>query len=189
MRACLLTICGVISLILCLFEERPCYADDRKSRPFNCEYVDYNGWKIIDLQLMNISSNQKKTIFSEMPLKVGDIFSTETLCQSLSFIYNKKVYEEIKLEFIEEDQGIKIQIIPIPYLVFSDISIKGNKFIGVERLRRSTRVMKGRRISSTTLDSMKDSLEEVYLSEGFLDVKIDVNIYKRDFISKADSRV
>jgi len=130
---------------------------------------------IDDIQIEGLEKIQAGTVFTYLPLKVGDTFDTDNSSDVIHQLYKTGFFHGIELE--RKGQILIIKVIERPSI--ASINIEGNKDIKTEQLTEALKaagIAKGRVFNRSVLTRMENELRQQYFSQGKYNIKIDVEI-------------
>ncbi|MFN2273358.1 MAG: outer membrane protein assembly factor BamA, partial [Anaerolineales bacterium] len=128
---------------------------------------------IDDIQVEGLERIQPGTVFTYLPLKVGDTFDTENSPEIIHELYKTGFFQSIELD--RKGRILVIKVVERPSI--ASINIEGNKDIKTDQLLDALKgvgIAKGRVFNRSVLVRMEIELQQQYFSQGKYNIKIDV---------------
>ncbi len=142
---------------------------------FSSAVVQAEQFIIDDIQIEGLEKIQAGTVFTYLPLKVGDTFDTDNASEVIHQLYKTGFFHGIELE--KKGQILIIKVVERPSI--ASINIEGNKDIKTEQLIEALKnagIAKGRVFNRSVLTRMENELRQQYFSQGKYNIKIDVEV-------------
>jgi outer membrane protein insertion porin family len=127
-----------------------------------------------DIQLVGLERIQAGTVFTYLPLKVGDAFDTDSASEVIHTLYKTGFFQTISVS--RQDNVLILTFTERPAI--SSINIEGNKDIKTEQLEEALKavgIAKGRVFNRSVLERMEIELRQQYFSQGKYNVSVDVS--------------
>jgi outer membrane protein insertion porin family len=128
---------------------------------------------IDDIQVEGLEKIQAGTVFTYLPLKVGDTFNTDGAPEIIHELYKTGFFQSIELD--RKGRVLIIKVVERPSI--ASINIEGNKDIKTDQLLEALKgvgISKGRVFNRSVLVRMEIELQQQYFSQGKYNIKIDV---------------
>jgi len=137
--------------------------------------VQAEQFEVDDIQLVGLERIDPGTVFTYLPLKVGDTFDTRDTPELIRELYKTGFFHTIEV-------GRKGRILVVEFSerpAISSINIDGNEDIKTEQLEQALKavgIAKGRTFNRSVLQRMEIELRQTYFAQGKYNVNIDVDI-------------
>lgn len=138
------------------------------------------GHVIKDIRLEGISRTEAGTVFSHLPIRVGDTYSPELGAESLRSLYASGMFQDVQLDMDGNVLVVRVQERPtVANIHTTGISEFDAK--GVEKSLRDVGLAEGFIFDRAVLDRAVQELRRQYLSRGrySADVKVTVTPVER----------
>lgn len=139
------------------------------------------GHVIKDIRLEGISRTEAGTVFSHLPIRVGDTYSPELGAESLRSLYASGMFQDVQLDMDGNVLVVRVQERPtVANIHTTGISEFDAK--GVEKSLRDVGLAEGFIFDRAVLDRAVQELRRQYLSRGrySADVKVTVTPVERN---------
>ncbi len=126
---------------------------------------------IKDIRIEGIQRTEPGTVFSYLPIRVGDTFTDDAASQSLRALYGTGFFKDVRVE--AEGDVVIISIEERPSIAALDIS--GNKEFESDVLKKALRevgLADARIFDRSILDRAEQEIKNQYLSRGKYGVKV-----------------
>ena len=136
---------------------------------------------IKDIRLEGISRTEAGTVFSHLPIRVGDTYSPELGAESLRSLYASGMFQDVQLDMDGNVLVVRVQERPtVANIHTTGISEFDAK--GVEKSLRDVGLAEGFIFDRAVLDRAVQELRRQYLSRGrySADVKVTVTPVERN---------
>ena len=137
--------------------------------------------RIKDIRLEGISRTEAGTVFSHLPIRVGDTYSPELGAESLRSLYASGMFQDVQLDMDGNVLVVRVQERPtVANIHTTGISEFDAK--GVEKSLRDVGLAEGFIFDRAVLDRAVQELRRQYLSRGrySADVKVTVTPVERN---------
>jgi outer membrane protein insertion porin family len=127
-----------------------------------------------DIQLEGLERIQAGTVFTYLPLKVGDTFETDNASDVIHTLYQTGFFQTISVS--RQGNILVLKFTERPAI--ASINIEGNKDIKTEQLEEALKavgIAKGRVFNRSVLERMEIELRQQYYSQGKYNVSVDVS--------------
>lgn len=118
-----------------------------------------------DIRVEGVQRIEAGTVFSYLPLKVGDQVNDEKAAQAIRSLYDTGFFSDVRLEYDHDVLVVVVQERP----AISKVEINGSKEFSKEQLQealKSTGLAEGRIYDKSLLDKAEKELKRQYLSKG-----------------------
>jgi outer membrane protein insertion porin family len=109
-------------------------------------------------------------------LKTGDLYSGTAIRQSLSLLYLKGIYKDIRVEAVPDNGGLRITYILVPITVVEKLVIDGNSSVSNDAIRDAAPRIEGKELNEEKFPSLRADILELYQAEGFYDTAVDFRV-------------
>ncbi len=124
-----------------------------------------------DIRVEGIQRTEAGTVFSYLPVKVGDTMNDERAAAAIHALYATGFFKDVRLE---EDHGVLlVQVIERPAI--ASIAIEGVKEFPKDKLLESLKsigLAQGRILDRSTLDKAEQELKREYVANGKYGVEV-----------------
>jgi outer membrane protein insertion porin family len=165
-KNCFLT----ILVLFCFFIILPLNhvdADNGVQLPSEEVILEIEGQYIEEVQLEGIVTNDVLSIRSVLNTKAKSKFSQETIDDDIKSLYNLEVFDDIKVDVEEKDEGLVVTFIFFELPVIRDIIIKGNKKVAKRLIREEILLVPGSVIREQDILSDVQAIVDLYERKGF----------------------
>ncbi|MFH1449848.1 MAG: outer membrane protein assembly factor BamA [bacterium] len=128
--------------------------------------------KVTEIGVKGNKILSQEAILAVVKTTVGDPLSKKLLTKDIKEIFNLNIFDEVKVDLLEEKEGIKINFIVVEKPTIKEIKFLGNKEITQEKLKENFTLIEGDLYDENKLKELIGRLENLYRSEGFYYVKI-----------------
>ena len=142
------------------------------------------GHVIKDIRLEGISRTEAGTVFSHLPIRVGDTYSPELGAESLRSLYASGMFQDVQLDMDGNVLVVRVQERPtVANIHTTGISEFDAK--GVEKSLRDVGLAEGFIFDRAVLDRAVQELRRQYLSRGrySADVKVLLQRFSKSVLS------
>lgn len=139
-------------------------------------FYSFNSWAsepfiVKDIRVEGIQRTEAGTVFSYLPVKVGDLLDEEKAADAIKALYATGFFKNVKLK--SENSVLIVQLEERPAI--AEISINGAKEFEEEKLKEGLKqagLSESRIFSRSLLDRAEQELKRQYISRGKYAVKI-----------------
>ncbi len=128
-----------------------------------------------DIELQGLGRIEPGTVFTYLPIEVGDRFGTRRSGEIVRALYDTGFFDDIELRRRGDVLIVKVTERP----AINDITFEGNEDISDEDLTealRSVEIAKGRVFNRSVLERLKNELKQQYLARGKYNANIETRI-------------
>ena len=118
-----------------------------------------------DIRIEGIQRTEAGTVFSYMPVKVGDIMTDDKAAAAVKALYGTGFFKDVRLEYEKDVLVVVIEERP----AISQIDITGNKEFDLDNLKKGLReigLAEGRIYDRALLEKAEQELKRQYLTRG-----------------------
>lgn len=134
--------------------------------------------KVIEVEVTGNEILSKEAILEAVETTVEKPFSKRILTKDVKKIYSLGMFEEVKVDLIEEEEGVKVNFIVVEKPTIEAIEFLNNVEIKEEKLREEYTLIEGDLYDEVKLRESVDKLENFYRQEGFYYIKIEPEVNK-----------
>ncbi len=130
---------------------------------------------VTDIRVNGLQRVSAGTIFSVLPISVGDDVEEKQLAQAARTLFKTGFFDDIQL--LRDGEVLVIQVTERPSI--SEITFDGNKSIKTEDLRKGLSEMgmqEGQVFQRATLERLTIELKRQYVSQGRYGVQVDADV-------------
>lgn len=138
-----------------------------------------NSITIRDIEVRGLERISPGTVFTYLPVDVGDEFDLARAPEILRGLYKSGFFDDIELGLEDDVLVVKVKERP----AIASINFEGNKAIETEQLNealKSSGIAVGRVFDRSVLDRLKHELRQQYFARGKYNVKIDTEVEKKE---------
>lgn len=129
------------------------------------------GHIIKDIRLEGIARTEPGTVFSHLPIRVGDSYSPELGAQAMRSLYASGLFKDVELDMDGNVLVVRLQERPsVAEIATTGITEFDKK--GVEKSLRDVGLAEGRIFDRSTLERATQELRRQYLSKGHYSVAV-----------------
>ena len=124
-----------------------------------------------DIRVEGLQRVEPGTVFSYLPVKVGDTFTDEKGADSIRALFNTGFFKDVK---VEADNGVLVVIVDERPTI-SKIEFTGMKEFDKDAIIKSLRIVgvgEARYYDKALIDKAEQELKRQYISKGFYDCEI-----------------
>lgn len=128
-----------------------------------------------DIEVEGLERIAPGTVFTYLPLKVGDSFDERQSADIVRALYKTGFFEDVELRRRDDVLIVLVEERP----AIADIRFSGNKDIPKDQLEEALRqvgITKGRVFNRSVLERLERELRQQYFSRGKYNVEIDVTV-------------
>ena len=136
-----------------------------------CNAFAVDAIQIKDIRIEGLQRVEPGTVFSYLPVKVGDTFTDEKGAESIRALFNTGFFKDVK---VEADNGVLVVIVDERPTI-SKIEFTGMKEFDKEAIIKSLRIVgvgEARYYDKALIDKAEQELKRQYISKGFYDCEI-----------------
>ncbi|WP_237134006.1 outer membrane protein assembly factor BamA [Pseudohongiella sp. O18] len=133
------------------------------------------GFEITDIRIDGLQRISPGVMFSLLPVSIGDYFEPGMAAQVIRAITESQYFEEV--EVAREDGVLLITVLERPSV--SEINISGNRVLQTEDILRnmeSAEIVEGGIFTRSTLEAIRQGIQEVYSSRGRYGTTVDIEV-------------
>jgi outer membrane protein insertion porin family len=131
----------------------------------------FEPFQVKDIRVEGIQRTEPGTIFSYLPVKVGDTLTEDKVAQAVRSLYATGFFKDVRLE--ADGNVLVVSVVERPAI--SEINFVGQKEFEKDKLRdalKQTGLSQGRIFDRSLLDKAEQELKNQYLSRGKYGVEI-----------------
>lgn len=132
-----------------------------------------------DIEVRGLERISAGTVFTYLPIDVGDEFDLERAPELLRGLYKSGFFSDIDLGVEGDVLVIKVKERP----AIASINFEGNKAIETEQLNEALKgsdISKGRVFDRSVLERLEHELRQQYFARGKYNVKIDTEVEEKE---------
>ncbi|MBP8285183.1 MAG: outer membrane protein assembly factor BamA, partial [Chromatiaceae bacterium] len=136
-------------------------------------------FKVTDIRIEGLQRISAGTVFSLLPVKIGDSTTDEVTAKSIRALYASGFFEDVKVERDGTVLVVTVQERP----AVSEIILTGYKDIDEEALRAALKeigLAEGRVFNKSILDRIEQELKNQYFSRGKYGIEIQTTVSPLD---------
>lgn len=137
--------------------------------------VHAQSFVVQDIEVEGLERIAPGTVFTYLPLKVGDEFEEKQSAEVIRALYRTGFFENVELR--RRDDVLVVFVTERPAI--ADIRFSGNKDIPKDQLEEALQqvgISKGRVFNRSVLERLERELRQQYFARGKYNVKIDVEV-------------
>ena len=130
-----------------------------------CGAQEFRPFTVKDIRIEGVQRTEPGTVFSYLPLKVGETLTEEKAQQALRALYATGFFKDVRLEAEGEVLVVTVEERP----AIAQVDFSGVSEFPVDALRqalRDTGLGEGRIFDRATLEAAEQELKRQYLSRG-----------------------
>lgn len=113
-------------------------------------------------------------------LKAGDPYSGPAVRQSLSLLYLKGIYKDVRVEAVPENTGLRLTYVLVPIIVVEKLVIKGNSSVSTDAIREAVPRIEGKELHEDKFPLLQADILALYQAEGFYNTVVDFQVEALD---------
>ena len=132
-------------------------------------------FKVTDIRIEGLQRISAGTVFSLLPVKIGDSTTDEVTAKSIRALYASGFFEDVKVE--REGTVLVVTVQERPTV--AEIILSGNKDLDEEQLRAALKeigLAEGRVFDKAILDRIEQELKNQYFSRGKYGVEVQTTV-------------
>ena len=137
--------------------------------------VAQNSLPISDIRVEGLQRISSETVFSALPISIGDRVSTRTVANASRALFGTGNFDDIQIGM--DGDVLVVRVVERPAI--SGINLEGNKALATEALLdglKNAGLAEGQVFKRSTLDGMKMELTRQYVSQGRYDASIETDV-------------
>ena len=141
---------------------------------------------VSDIIIVGNNRIDNKYIMDKIKTTVGDYYSDSTTEQDYEKLMESGEFDSVKIEQITENEKVVVTYRVREKSIINSISITGEKNI---KLKKIEKAIKSKALAPLSLDLIKNDIErirELYLNNGYADVKVNYLIEETDKPGEVD---
>jgi outer membrane protein insertion porin family len=135
----------------------------------------FEPFQIQDIRVEGIQRTDAGTVFSYLPVKVGDTLTSERATASIRLLFGTGFFKDVQLD---EDDGVLVVTVQERPAIAS-VDVRGSKEFDKKKLLEifnSAGLKEGRIFDQATLERAKQDLKNQYISRGKYGVIVDTTV-------------
>ncbi|HKH20253.1 MAG TPA: outer membrane protein assembly factor BamA, partial [Gammaproteobacteria bacterium] len=138
-------------------------------------YAQAETFVVQDIKLEGLQRIEAGTVFTYLPVQVGDRFDSKSSADIVHALYNTGFFSDVVLR--RKGNTLVVDVTERPAI--DDIEFDGNEDISDDDLTaalKSVEIAKGRIFNRSVLERLKNELTQQYLARGKYNAKIDTKV-------------
>ena len=136
----------------------------------------FEGKKIIDVEFQGLVKSEVFSVKSIIETKARSNFSQKTIDNDIKALYNLELFDDIKVDVIEHDEGLVVTFIFVELPTIREIIIKGNKKVSNRTIKDKILLKKGSVYNEQEVyNDVKETIN-LYEEKGFPDTAVTYKI-------------
>jgi outer membrane protein insertion porin family len=130
---------------------------------------------IRDIRIEGIARTEPGTVFSYLPVRVGDIFDDDKGSELIRSLYATGFFKDVRVE----SQGDVVVVIVQERPAIAEVNFSGNKEFETDNLRKALReigIAEARIYDKALIDRAEQELKQQYLSRGKYGLKVTTTV-------------
>ena len=127
--------------------------------------IEYN--YISNIEITGNINVTSQLIKSASGLAIGQIYSPEKISTAIKNIYKLGLFDDINVEKIQDEKGVKVIIQVSEYPIVQDWEITGNKKIKLDDIKKQFRLVRGDYWSGERELEIRNKILDLYYSKGY----------------------
>ena len=118
-----------------------------------------------DIQVEGIQRTEAGTVFSALPVKVGETMNDELATQAIKALYNSGLFKDVRIEAEGDVLVVTVQERPS----IAQIDISGNKLLPTDKMKDGLKqigIAENQIFDKATLERAEQEIKRQYLSQG-----------------------
>jgi outer membrane protein insertion porin family len=128
-----------------------------------------------DIRVEGVQRTEPGTIFTYLPIKVGDTFTDDAASEAIKALYGTGFFKDVRVEV----QGDVVVVLIEERPAIADVSFTGNKEFDTDTLKKAlkeTGIAEARIYDKSLVDRAEQEIKGQYLSRGKYGVKITTTV-------------
>ncbi|MGE5174607.1 MAG: outer membrane protein assembly factor BamA, partial [Betaproteobacteria bacterium] len=109
-------------------------------------------------------------------LKPGDTFSGPAIRDSISLLYLKGTFKDIRVDAFPEGSGVRIEYTFIPVTVVEKLAIHGNHALSASSIKEVLPNIEGKELREDKLPGFRAGLIALYQAQGYFDASVEFRV-------------
>lgn len=134
---------------------------------------------IEDIRIEGLQRVSPGTVFSYLPVKVGDEFDQRQSAESIKALFKTGFFKDVRLE----QDGSTLVVVVEERPSIASVVIEGNKDISTDDLKKALKgigLTEGKVFDRAVLDKVEQELRRQYFSRGKYGVKVESSVTEQD---------
>jgi len=136
----------------------------------------FEGKKIIDVEFQGLVKSEVFSVKSIIETKARSNFSQKTIDIDIKSLYNLELFDDIKVDVIEHDEGLVVTFIFVELPTIREIIIKGNKKVSNRTIKDKILLKKGSVYNEQEVYNDVKEIINLYEEKGFPDTAVTYKI-------------
>ncbi len=118
-----------------------------------------------DIRVEGIQRTEAGTVFSYLPVKVGDVMDDEKATQAIKSLYSTGFFKDVRIEYDQDVLVVYIQERP----AITEINMSGNKSFPTDKMKEGLKqigLAEGQIFDKSLLERAEQEIKRQYLSQG-----------------------
>jgi len=141
-----------------------------------------------DIRVEGVQRTEAGTIFSYLPIKVGDRVDDEKIAQAVKALYATGFFRDVRLEAQGDVLIVTVQERP----TISSLTFVGNKEFDTDTIKKALKdigIAEARIFDRSALDRAEQELKRQYITRGLYSAKVQTTVTPRSAtVSRSTSR-
>ncbi len=112
-------------------------------------------------------------IMQLISLKAGDPYSGPMIRQSLSLLYLKGTYKDVRVEAVPDNRGLRLTYVLVPITIVEKLVIKGNSSVSTDAIREVVPRIEGKELHEEKFPLLRADILALYQAEGLYNAVVD----------------
>ncbi|HHE37471.1 MAG TPA: outer membrane protein assembly factor BamA [Candidatus Cloacimonetes bacterium] len=135
---------------------------------------------ILEIEIQGNLNIEEELILTLLTFEVGEDLTSEAVAKSIKSLYQLGVFEDIKIEKTDIQQGISVTVIVKEFPVVNTVEFKGNKKIKDSAMEDFVKLKPGSYWSPFLEAEVANSISREYKKKGYHQAKAEFSITKLD---------
>jgi len=136
----------------------------------------FEGKKIVELRFKGLIQNSEMTVKGVINSKTRSAFSQKTIDSDIKALYNLDLFNDIKVDVEEKDDGIVLTFIFEELPTVREVIIKGNKKVSDRAIKDEILIKKGSVFNESDIYDDIQKIKDLYEKKGFPQAETDYKV-------------
>jgi outer membrane protein insertion porin family len=140
--------------------------------------LSFEGKTIVGIEFKGLIQTDEPSVKSVVDSKVGSEFSQETVDNDIKALYNLDLFNDIKVDVTQKDDGVVLTYIFTELPTINKIVIKGNQKVSRVEIQDAIVLSKGSVYREEDVAYDVQSIKDLYEEKGLPDTEVEYTVIK-----------
>ncbi len=168
----LMNLRGFLAVVVCVFvfsAPARSYPSSFGGLPITRIVIQDDYGKVLD------DPEEVTSVIAVMP---GDVFSPAAISDSITYLYLKRIFSDIRVDGIPDNDGVKLVFTLTPLKIVAGIAVRGNHVLSTSRIHGALAGIEGKEVRDDKFPDYRAAIVMLYESEGYYGTTVDFSTAK-----------